>query len=116
MMKPQLIRDLAIEALDDLKGIDITKLNVRKMTTVTDWMIFCSGRSTRHVQSLAENVVTKMKQHGIQALSVEGKSTGEWVLIDLADVVVHVMLPQTRDFYQLEQLWSTPEKYKKSQL
>lgn len=108
------LRNIAVKALDDLKGIDITKLNVRKLTSVTDWMVFCSGRSTRHVQSLAENVVTEMKKNGVQPLSIEGKTTGEWVLIDVADVVVHVMLPQTRDFYQLEQLWATPEKHKTS--
>lgn len=109
------LRNLAIDALEDLKGIDITKLNVKKLTSVTDWMVFCTGRSSRHVNSLADSVVTKMKQNGIQPLSVEGKTTGEWVLIDIADVIVHVMLQQTRDFYQLEELWAKPEKYKKSQ-
>lgn len=109
-MKPTQLRDLAIEALEDLKAIDITKRNVKKLTSVTDWMIFCSGRSTKHVQSIAENVVTKMKLNGVQPLSVEGKASGEWVLIDLADVVVHVMLPETRKFYQLEELWSAPGK------
>lgn len=99
------IRELALAALDDLKAKDVEVLDVRTLTGITDYMIVASGTSTRHVKALADNVVEKAKQAGCRPLSVEGEREAEWILVDLADVVVHVMLPTTREFYQLEKLW-----------
>lgn len=104
------IKDLALEALDDLKGRNAVTLDVREMTDITDYMLICTGTSNRHVKSLAENVVQELKGRGCPALSVEGlnQATTEWALVDFGDVVVHVMLPDARDFYDLERLWTTP--------
>lgn len=103
------IRELALAALDDVKGKDVQVLDVRALTGITDYMIIASGTSTRHVKSLADSVAEKAKQAGVRPLSVEGERESEWILVDLADVVVHVMLPATRDFYQLEKLWDAGE-------
>ncbi len=92
-------------ALDDMKGEKISLLDVRHLTTVTDTMIVASGRSDRHVRALASSVVEKCKQAGFRPIGVEGQDSGEWVLVDLGDVVVHVMLPRAREFYNLEKLW-----------
>lgn len=92
-------------ALDDMKGADVSVLDVRHLTSVTDTMVVVSGRSDRHVRSLADSVVQKAKAAGYRPLGVEGQASGEWVLVDLGDVVVHVMLPRAREFYNLEKLW-----------
>lgn len=104
-MKPEQIRDLAIKALDDLKGIDIVAMDVRELTDITDYMVMCTGRSTTHVKALAENVKTTAKQEDIKFVRMEGEQESEWILVDLGDVVIHVMLAATRSFYSLEQLW-----------
>lgn len=96
------------DALEEKKGVDIVALEVREMTTVTDFMLIASGASTRHVKSLADGVVEQAKQAGFPALGVEGEAAAEWILVDLGAVVAHIMLPQTRAFYQLERLWSLP--------
>jgi ribosome-associated protein len=98
--------DLVLAALDDMKGVDVRVIDVRELTSITDRMVIVSGTSTRHVKALAENVALQAKQHGYLPLGVEGETAAEWVLVDLADVVVHVMLPEIRDFYALEKLWS----------
>jgi ribosome-associated protein len=96
---------LALAALQDLKGVDIKVLDVRDLTTIADAMVICTGTSNRHVKSLAENVVDVAKQRGFRPLGIEGLGEGEWVLVDLNGVLVHVMQAQTRLFYQLEKLW-----------
>jgi ribosome-associated protein len=101
---------LAVNALEDLKGQNITVLDVMKLTTVTDTMIICTGTSNRHVKSLAQNVAEDAKHAGYQPLGIEGTEQGEWVLVDLGGVVVHVMQSQARAFYQLEKLWAVAEE------
>lgn len=105
-MDHQEFKKFVIDKMEDLKARDILDIDVSGKSTVTDTMLICSGNSKRHVSSIAENVVVECKQANIQPLSVEGQSTGEWVLVDLGEIVVHVMQDETRDFYQLEKLWS----------
>jgi ribosome-associated protein len=97
---------LVIDALEELKGVDIRVLDVRGLTSITDRMVVASGTSTRHVKSLADNVARKTREAGFRALGVEGEQAAEWVLVDLGDVVVHIMMPSVREFYALEKLWS----------
>ena len=101
------LTQLAVDALEDVKAKDIRILDVRGKSNVTDIMVIACGTSARQVRSLAERVVEKAKEAGVQPLGVEGEREAEWVLVDLGDVVVHVMQPDIRDFYQLEKLWST---------
>lgn len=98
---------LVTDALEDLKAQDIKVIDVRGKTAITDMMVMASGTSDRHVRSLADNVAIKAKEAGVMPLGVEGERDNEWVLVDLNDVVVHVMLPRVRDFYNLEKLWLT---------
>ena len=105
-MNSEQLADLVIEALDDVKAKDIVKLDVRNMTTVTDYMVVASGTSNRHVKALVDNVAEKAKQAGHRPVGIEGEDGGEWVLLDLQDALVHVMLPKVREFYNLEKLWS----------
>lgn len=100
------LKAMVIDALEDMKGMDIQVVDVRGKSNVTDVMVFASGNSTRQVVSLATHVAERAKQEGLQPLGVEGADQGDWVLVDLGDVVVHVMRPEVRDFYQIEKLWS----------
>lgn len=104
-MEPMKLKDLVVLALEDMKGVDIRVLDVHGMTAITDFMVIVSGTSDRHVKSLARNVQDQARAHGVKPRGVEGEQSGEWVLVDLGDVVVHVMRPQVRDFYNLEKLW-----------
>ncbi|MBF7072627.1 ribosome silencing factor [Glaciecola sp. MH2013] len=104
-MKQNEISAFVVDKLDDMKARDIIQINVEGKSTITDLLIVCSGNSKRHVSSIAENLVVEMKTANMPPLSVEGKESGEWVLVDLGEIVVHVMQDETRDFYQLEKLW-----------
>lgn len=109
--KPKLseLAKIAVQALEDLKGQDIKVLDVQKLTTVTDTMVMCTGTSNRHVKSLAQNVWRDAKEAGFPPLGIEGEDAGEWVLVDLGGVVVHVMQAQARVHYQLEKLWTVED-------
>ena len=97
-------------ALEEMKAQEIVNIDVRKLTSITDNMIICSGTSNRHTKAIADKVISEIKAKGFQALGVEGLETGEWILVDLGDAVVHIMLPQAREFYSIEKLWTTVEK------
>jgi ribosome-associated protein len=108
-MQAEQLKLLVIDALEDIKAEDIQVLDVTGMTDVTDMMIIATGKSTRQVKALANEVVMQAKAAGIQPLGVEGENIGEWALVDLGDVIAHIMTPQTRLTYNLEKLWSVPE-------
>ena len=101
-----IITDLVVDALDDLKAVDTKIVDVRGLSSVMDFLVVASGNSSRHVKSLADNVVVKAKAAGCPPIGVEGENDADWVLVDLGDVVVHVMQPAARSFYDLERLWS----------
>lgn len=94
-----------IPLLEDHKAKDITLLDVSHITDITHLMVICSGNSNRHIKTLAEYIVTTAKKKGIEVLGVEGDKEGEWILIDLVDAIIHIMLPNVREFYNLEKLW-----------
>jgi ribosome-associated protein len=96
---------IAIAALEDMKAVNVKVLDVRKLTDVTDTMIVATGTSDRHVKSIADRLVERCRQAGRRPYGVEGEREGEWVLVDLQDLIVHVMLPRIREFYGLEKLW-----------
>lgn len=101
------LKQLVVHAIEELKGNALTCLNVAGQTSVTDHMIIACGTSNRHVKSLADSVIEQCKKNGIRPLGVEGQDKSDWVLVDLGDVVVHLMMPATRQFYDLERLWDT---------
>jgi ribosome-associated protein len=105
-MQAEELRDLVVTTLEDMKASDITTLDVRGKTSITDFFIIASGNSDRHVKSTAESVAFQAKQAGQPPIGTEGLQEGEWALIDLNGVVVHIMQPKVRDFYQLERLWT----------
>jgi ribosome-associated protein len=102
------LEKLVLAAFEDMKAVDIRLLDVRGLTDVADTMIVCSGTSDRHVRAIAELVIERAKAAGRRPLGTEGKQDAEWVLVDLQDVLVHVMLPRVREFYALEELWEAP--------
>jgi ribosome-associated protein len=105
-MQSDALTRLALEALDDLKALDVQVLDVRELTQMTDYMIVATGRSNRQVVAIAEHLIMEAKNQGERQIGIEGLGEGEWVLVDLGDVLVHVMQPDTRDTYQLEKLWA----------
>lgn len=98
-----------VDAIEDIKGFDITVMDVRKLTSMTNYMIVASANSSRQAKSIADNVRENLKEKGFQIRGTEGEKEGEWVLVDLNDIVVHIMLPTTRAYYNLEQLWGETE-------
>ena len=103
------LKKIVLDALEDLKAKDVVVIDVRNHSSVTDIMIVATGTSNRQVKGLAGHVVEKVKEHGVRPIGVEGEDVGEWVLVDIGDIVVHIMQEPTRKFYQLERLWSIPE-------
>jgi ribosome-associated protein len=112
--KPSVINKELVNALHDLKAIDVQIIDVRNLTTITDTMIIASGRSDRQVRAMADKVIEKAKELGIPPIGVEGEQQGTWILVDMGDVIAHLMHPTTRAYYQLEKLWSTDELTSKS--
>lgn len=104
-MEIEELQQLVINTLEDMKARDVNVFDVREKTSITDLMIIACGTSDRHVKSIAEAVAFQAKQAGEPAIGIEGAQEGEWALIDLNSVVVHVMLPKVRDYYQIERLW-----------
>mgnify|MGYP003388254133 FL=1 len=100
------VRRWIVEALDDAKAANILELDIRLLTQIADWMVVASGTSTRHVLALAARLREAGVRHGLKPTGVEGENGGEWVLLDFGDLIVHLMLPATREFYDLEGLWN----------
>ena len=107
-MESESLKQLVIDALDALTAVNTVSLDVTSLTDVMDYLVITSGTSSRHVKSLASHVSVEAKKQGMRPLGIEGADAGEWVLVDFGDVVVHVMQPATRDFYDLERLWVVP--------
>ncbi|VEB37922.1 putative Iojap-related protein [Legionella cherrii] len=99
-----------LQLLDDNQAIDVKVIDVRKQTTITDYMIIASGRSSRHVKAIAQKMMEDMKAYGSPAMNCTGLETGDWVLIDFSDFIVHVMQPEYRQYYNLEGLWEEHSK------
>jgi len=106
VLKVDDLSQLVVDALEDVKAVDIRVLNVEGISNFTDRMIIASGGTVRQVKALANSVVVSVKEAGGNVLGQEGENPGEWILLDLGDVVVHIMVPQVRDFYNLEKLWA----------
>ena len=100
------IKKNVIEALEEIKGFDIIDLDVRKLTSITDYMIIASASSTRQTRALANNVHDKMKDLNVEIVGIEGEGEGDWVLVDIGDIIVHIMTPTTRAYFNLEELWT----------
>ncbi|WP_077338120.1 ribosome silencing factor [Pseudocolwellia agarivorans] len=104
-MENTALKAFVIEKLEDMKGRDITVLDISKKSSFADYMIVCSGNSNRHVKSIAQSVAMECRAEGLEPLGIEGNDVGEWSLVDLGEIIVHVMTDPTRDLYQIEQLW-----------
>lgn len=108
-MKNNQLEQLVMKILEDNKALNITNMDVHELTDITDRMIICSATSTRHAKSLADNLIEAARIQGIKPFGLEGEILGEWVLIDFTDLIVHIMLPEIRNFYSLEKLWAVTE-------
>ena len=113
-MKLNELEDLVQNSLGDMKAVDIVNIDVKGKSSMTDVLYIATGNSTRHVKSIAEMVAISVKEAGVDIIGVEGKGTSEWVLVDLNDIIVHVMLASTREFYALEKLWEPEDATDKS--
>lgn len=100
--------DTVLDALEEMKARNITSMDVRKLTSIADVMVIASGTSSRHVKAVADNVAERAKAAGNQPIGIEGQQSSEWILVDLGDVIVHVMQPAAREFYDIERLWKDP--------
>jgi ribosome-associated protein len=109
-METKELLDLVVDVLDSNKATDIVTLDVHELTTITDWMVICTATSKRHVHALGDHVVMKVKSEGMLPLGVEGEAQNEWLLVDLGNIVIHIMMPEIRKFYSLEKLWSATLK------
>ncbi len=109
MVKIKNLLEWTLNELDEMKAKEVKVLDVSELTTITDHMVIASGTSTRHVKAMAGALNSAAKKAGIPPIGVEGEGQGDWVLVDLGDVIAHIMIPETRDFYQLEKLWTTSE-------
>ncbi|MEQ1767867.1 MAG: ribosome silencing factor [Methylotenera sp.] len=103
------MKQAVVDAIEDIKGFDINVMDVRKLTSMTSYMIVASANSSRQAKAVADNVREKLKEKGYHIRGTEGEKEGEWVLVDLDDIVVHIMVPTTRAYYNLEQLWGEAE-------
>ena len=108
-MDIEVMKQAVVDALEDIKGYDITVMDVRKLTSMASYMVIANASSTRQAKALADNVREKLKELGADVQGVEGEKEGEWVLVDLGDIIVHIMLPATRAYYNLEQLWGAAQ-------
>ncbi|MCW9024148.1 MAG: ribosome silencing factor [Gammaproteobacteria bacterium] len=104
-MEIEQLKETVVDAIEGVKGIDMRILDVKGKTSVTDIMIIVSGNTSRQVKAIANNVIVKSKEAGHRPMGIEGEQDGEWTLVDLGDIIVHVMQPSIRDFYNLEKLW-----------
>jgi len=104
-MNGEQLKQLVVDAIEDVKGMEIKVLDVSGQSSVTDIMVIASGNTARQVKAIADNIVEKAKAAGVKPLGVEGEQHAEWILVDLGDVVAHIMQPSIRDFYNLEKLW-----------
>lgn len=117
MSKPrsaEAISNTLVDALHDLKALDVQVLDVKNLTSITDTMIIASGRSDRQVKAMADKLIEKAKELGIPPLGVEGEQQGAWILVDMGDIIAHLMHPTTRAYYQLEKLWSADQANSKT--
>lgn len=114
LMNNSELEKIVLDSLDDMQAKDVINLDVRPLTSITDTMIICNGTSKRHVRSIADHIIEAVKQENLRPLNVEGHDYGEWILIDIGNLVVHIMLPQIREFYSLEKLWATTESARAS--
>ena len=109
-MQGKELQDFVVDKIDDLKGQDIVTIDVHGKSSITDCMIICTGTSSRHVMSIADHVVQESRAAGLLPMGVEGENVADWIVVDLGDVIVHVMLPRVREFYALERLWTVGDQ------
>lgn len=111
-MELEAMKQAVVEALEDIKATDISVLDVSKLTSITYYMVIATANSTRQAKALANNVREKLEERGVRIFGVEGEQEGEWVLVDLGDVIAHVMIQSARDHYNLEQLWGAAQRHR----